>query len=73
MSEALREAMPINVPYLAEYPDFFACGTVLLLAVLLAAGAKESALLNNIFTTINLATISIIIVAGSINGTWIQN
>ncbi|XP_046620465.1 cationic amino acid transporter 3 [Neodiprion virginianus] len=73
MSKALREAMPINVSFLSEYPDFFAFGMVLLLAVLLATGVRESSWLNNAFTTINLLTLSVIIVAGSMNadpGNW---
>lgn len=68
MSQTLREWMPINVYFLADYPDFFACGVVLLLSVLLSFGVRESSWLNNIFTTVNLLTISIIIVAGGIYG-----
>lgn len=60
--------MPINIEYLSEYPDFFAFGVVVLLIILLSVGVKESSILNNIFTVINLATIVIIIVAGSIKG-----
>ncbi|XP_012251414.2 cationic amino acid transporter 3 [Athalia rosae] len=73
MSNALREVMPINVSFLSDYPDFFAFGMVLLLAILLSVGVKESSLLNNIFTTINLLTIGVVIVAGSMKantGNW---
>lgn len=68
MSKALRQAMPIDINFLGDYPDFFAFGMVLLLAALLAFGAKESSFLNNIFTTVNIITILIVIIAGSLNG-----
>ncbi|XP_055692861.1 cationic amino acid transporter 3 [Lutzomyia longipalpis] len=64
MSKTLGELFPINVEFLAEYPDFFTFFIVILLALLLAVGVRESTLFNNIFTTVNMATISIIIVAG---------
>ncbi|XP_015595656.1 cationic amino acid transporter 3 [Cephus cinctus] len=66
MAKALRDAMPIDISFLSEYPDFFAFAMVILLAILLSVGVKESSLLNNIFTTINLVTIAIVLVAGSI-------
>lgn len=68
MCKTLQAAMPINIEYLSEYPDFFAFGVVMLLTILLSSGVKESSILNNIFTVINLVTIVIIIVAGSIKG-----
>ncbi|XP_037939963.1 cationic amino acid transporter 3 [Teleopsis dalmanni] len=67
MSKALEEAMPINAGFLGNYPDFLSFGMVLLLAALLAFGVKESSFLNNIFTTVNLVTIAIVLVAGGIN------
>ncbi|CAK9797786.1 High affinity cationic amino acid transporter 1 [Anthophora quadrimaculata] len=66
ISKTLYAAMPIRVSFLSEYPDFFAFGVVLLLIILLSIGVKESSMLNNIFTVVNLITILIIIVAGSI-------
>ncbi|XP_066589837.1 cationic amino acid transporter 3 [Prorops nasuta] len=66
MAKALRSVMPINVSFLSEYPDFFAFGMVLLLIILLSTGVRESSFLNNIFTIINVVTIVIVIVAGSI-------
>ncbi|CAD1475285.1 unnamed protein product, partial [Heterotrigona itama] len=65
MRKTLQAVMPINIEYLSEYPDFFAFGLVMLLIILLSVGVKESSILNNIFTVINLTTIVIIIVAGS--------
>ncbi|XP_068975024.1 cationic amino acid transporter 3 [Bombus flavifrons] len=63
--EKLEAAMPINISFLSKYPDFFAFGVVMLLVILLSTGVKESSILNNIFTVINLITIAIIVVAGS--------
>lgn len=68
MSRTLAEALPINIDFLGDYPDFLACGLILLLTALLAFGVKESSFLNNIFTTVNLLTILIVIIAGSIYG-----
>lgn len=70
MSKALTETVPINVDFLGDYPDFLAFGMVLLLTALLAFGVKESSFLNNIFTSVNIITILIVIVAGSINGEY---
>jgi solute carrier family 7 (cationic amino acid transporter), member 3 len=61
------ENMPINVGFLADYPDFVSFFFVLLLSGILASGVKESTLLNNIFTVVNLTTILIVLVAGGIN------
>ncbi|XP_017887715.1 cationic amino acid transporter 3 [Ceratina calcarata] len=66
ISKTLQSAMPINVSFLSEYPDFFAFGVVMLLIILLSVGVKESSMLNNIFTVVNLVTILIIVVAGSL-------
>ncbi|XP_062130860.1 cationic amino acid transporter 3 [Drosophila sulfurigaster albostrigata] len=67
MSKALNESMHIDVSFLGDYPDFLSFGMVLLLAALLAFGAKESSFLNNIFTCVNLVTIGIVLVAGGMN------
>lgn len=68
ISKWLRSIMPIHVDFLSEYPDFFAFAVVILLIVLLSVGVKESSMLNNVFTVVNLITIMIIIVAGAIKG-----
>ncbi|XP_063697274.1 cationic amino acid transporter 3 [Culicoides brevitarsis] len=67
MSRSLKESMPINVNFLADYPDFFSFFIVLVISTLLAFGVKESTLMNNIFTGVNLIVISIVLVAGIIN------
>ncbi|XP_058457809.1 cationic amino acid transporter 3-like isoform X2 [Malaya genurostris] len=67
MSNAMRDAMGMNVDFLSDYPDFFSFTAILILAALLAYGVKESTLMNNIFTGINLCVISIVLVAGGMN------
>jgi len=59
----------VNMPYMGggafeEYPDIFAAGVIILLALLLSAGAKEFAIVNKIFTGVNIAIILFVIVAG---------
>lgn len=63
MSEALGESMPISVSFLSEYPDFLAFGLSFILSVVLAVGVKESSMMNNIFTFINLVVIAYVIIA----------
>lgn len=66
MSSYLKNTMPIDVDFLADYPDFFSFFVVMVLAVLLSIGVKESSLLNNIFTSVNIVTVLIVLVAGGI-------
>lgn len=62
MAAYLRENFPINVDFLADYPDFLSFVMVIALAMLLAVGVKESSWFNNIFTVVNLCTVSLILV-----------
>jgi len=64
MKEAFRAAMPINEPFLAEYPDWTAFAITLVLAVLLSVGVRESTRFNNIFTILNLSIVIFVVLAG---------
>ncbi|XP_045447898.1 cationic amino acid transporter 3 [Melitaea cinxia] len=66
MAKTMTAVAPINVSFLADYPDFFAFTLVLLITILLCVGVKESTKLNNVFTALNMATVVIVVVAGSI-------
>ena len=63
MKEAFRAAMPINEPFLAEYPDWTAFAITLVLAVLLSVGVRESTRFNNIFTILNLCIVIFVVLA----------
>lgn len=66
MQNKMRELMPIDIDFLSTYPDFLSLVVIMVLAGILSIGVKESTLLNNIFTGVNLITVSIVIIAGSL-------
>ncbi|CAH0585957.1 unnamed protein product [Chrysodeixis includens] len=66
MAKAMTDVAPINVSFLADYPDFFAFALVLLITILLGIGVNESTKLNNVFTALNLATVIIVVIAGAV-------
>ncbi|XP_003471001.2 cationic amino acid transporter 3 [Cavia porcellus] len=69
ISHTLKGTISLHVPHvLAEYPDFFAMGLVLLLTGLLALGARESALVTKVFTVVNLLVLGFVIISGFIKG-----
>ncbi|XP_047501241.1 uncharacterized protein LOC125047168 [Penaeus chinensis] len=70
MSEALGESMPISVDFLSDYPDFLAFGLSFILSVILAVGVKESSMMNNVFTFINLVVITYVIIAAGTQAKW---
>lgn len=58
----------MNISFLAAYPDFLSFAVIMILSCCLAFGVKESSILNNIFTVLNLGTVCIVLVAGAIKG-----
>lgn len=63
--EKLIEIMPMNINGLSEFPDIFAFGITILFSLAIAFGAKESSIVNNVFTFLNLAVVLFVIIAGS--------
>ncbi|KAL3268953.1 hypothetical protein HHI36_008039 [Cryptolaemus montrouzieri] len=64
MSDFFVHTVPIHVDGFGNYTDFFSLGLATLFSVGIAFGAKESSVINNIFTLVNLLVVSTVIISG---------
>ncbi|KAE9526865.1 hypothetical protein AGLY_013513 [Aphis glycines] len=55
---------PMNVSFMAAYPDVSSFSLVILLSLILAWGVRESTMINNVFTVVNLFTVVTVVVTG---------
>ncbi|CAH8499920.1 unnamed protein product [Schistosoma intercalatum] len=66
IEEFFKKHLALNLPGLAEYVDPLAVGLIILMTILLSIGVRESAMINNVFTTVNLCVIIFVVVTGLI-------
>lgn len=66
MEEYFRSIISIESDFLSEYFDLFAFTICVLLGVALAVGLKESMILNNVLTSVNICVVLFVIIIGSL-------
>ncbi|XP_065073481.1 cationic amino acid transporter 2-like [Ochlerotatus camptorhynchus] len=63
MANAMQSIVQFRVSFLGRYPDICSFFVVLTITALLAYGVKESTVLNNIFTGVNLMVIVVVLIS----------
>lgn len=66
LETTFKEVAPINLSFMSEYFDFVAFGLSIALAIAMSFGLKESSLVNNLVTSLNIGIVLFVIIAGSI-------
>ncbi|CAG9864957.1 unnamed protein product [Phyllotreta striolata] len=64
MASFFEENMPLSGNQISHYADIFSLALAIAFSIALACGAKESSVINNIFTFVNLTVVIIVIVSG---------
>jgi len=64
IEKTMLDCCEMDLPGLSNYPDVFAFGIVMLLTLLIAFGVKEFALVNKIFTCLNVCVILFVVILG---------
>jgi len=72
MMNTFQSAMPMNVPFLADYPDWTAFSITVLLSMVLSVGVEESTRFNNLFTILNLSVVVFVIIAGITKSSFVN-
>ncbi|CAH2013747.1 unnamed protein product [Acanthoscelides obtectus] len=64
MTVFFEKNMPLGGNQVSSYADIFSLSLSVIFSVALACGAKESSLVNNVFTLTNIAVVLIVIISG---------
>lgn len=65
MSDAFKQMIPMDVPFLADYVDWFAFGITFGISIILCLGMKESTKFNTVLTLLNVAVIIFVLIGGA--------